>query len=263
MRVSVLCPTFGRPERHGQLLRVFLEQDYPDADLWVLDDSPERSPSLTRCRNERVHYLHSAGRMPVGAKRNWLLACSRGEIVAHFDDDDWYAPDYLSTMVGELQREKLDFLKLSVWNALSELDGSFWQCDTRVIQANHFILSSDKPAVERSLTDAQMASLPEDDHDGNLWGYGFSYVYRRWVGERWPFLAVDFGEDYEFVKRVRVGAHIGHLPGNADKVVHVMHPKNTAPRIFPQKRLDASLIPSALRPTAPGEIDAERHARAG
>ena len=260
MRVSVLCPTFGRPERHEQLLRVFLAQDYPDADLWILDDSPDRSPVFAISRGPRVHYIHSAGRLSVGAKRNWLLACSRGEIVAHFDDDDWYAPEYLSTMVGELVREKLDFLKLSVWNALQELDGSFWQCDTRLIQPNHFIVSSDQPAVGRHLTDEQMASLPSDDHEGNLWGYGFSYVYRRWVGERWPFLPVDFGEDFEFVKRVRMGARIGHLPGNADKVVHVMHPKNTAPRIFPQTRLDETLVPTDLRTKDPGELRVDQPA---
>ena len=247
MRISVLCPTYGRPERHEQLHRVFAHQTWPDKDLWILDDSPERSPFFEQLRDPRVRYLHSAGRMRIGDKRNWLLACCRGDVIAHFDDDDWYAKDYLTTMLGALQEQHLDFVKLSVWNALSEFDGSFWQADTEKLVAKHFIVSSDKPPEESRLSDADMAGLSQETYDGNLWGYGFTYVYRRSVGERFPFLGVDFGEDFEFVKRVRQAARIGHLANHADKVVHTMHAKNTAPRIFPQTRLDPGLIPEELR----------------
>lgn len=247
IRVSVLCPTYGRPERHEQLHRVFADQTWPDKDLWLLDDSPEPSPFFRQLQDRRVHYLHSAGRMPIGAKRNWLLACSRGDVIAHFDDDDWYAPDFLTTMVTALQEQKLDFVKLSVWNALAEHDGSFWQVDTQNLVAKHFVVSSDKPPEAATISDTDMAMLPQEVHDGNLWGYGFSYVYRRAVGERFAFLGVDFGEDFEFVKRVRSAFRIGHLPDHPDKVVHTMHAKNTATRIFPQTRLDASRIPEPLR----------------
>jgi glycosyltransferase involved in cell wall biosynthesis len=247
VRVSVLCPTFGRPERHEQLHRVFDRQLWQDRDLWILDDSPEPSTFFRELHDRRVHYMHSAGRMTIGAKRNWLLACCRGDVIAHFDDDDWYAPTYLTTMVGALQEQKLDFVKLSIWNALSERDGSFWQVDTQKLLPNHFVVSSDKSPEETRISDADMAALPQEVYDGNLWGYGFSYVYRRAVGEAFPFLGVDFGEDFEFVKRVRTAFRIGHLPDHADKVVHTMHPKNTATRIFPQTRLDPSLVPAELR----------------
>ena len=248
MRVSVLCPTYGRPERHEQLHHVFDQQTWPDKDLWILDDSPAPSPFFRQLGDPRVRYLHSAERMTVGAKRNWLLACCHGDVVAHFDDDDWYAPDYLYIMVGALQREPLDFVKLSVWNAMSEADGSFWQVDTHTLLPKHFVVSSHKPPEEQSLSDDEMAALPPETYDGNLWGYGFSYVYRRIVGERTPFLSVDFGEDFEFVKRVRkTSARLGHLGDHADKVVHTMHPKNTAQRIFPQTRLDISRVPEDLR----------------
>ena len=247
MRVNVLCPTWSRPERHEQLHRVFDRQTYEDKQLWLLDDSPEPSPFFRKLQDGRVRCLHSAGRMSIGAKRNWLLACSRGEVIAHFDDDDWYAPEYLSTMVEALLQQQLDFIKLSVWNALSEADGSFWQVDTQKLLPNHFVASSDAPPEEKRLSDAEMASLPEEVHQGNLWGYGFSYVYKRFVGEKCPFLGVDFGEDFEFVNRVKQIARIGHLSDQASLVVHTIHPKNTATRIFPQTRLDERLIPEDIR----------------
>ena len=248
MRVSVLCPTYGRPERHEQLYQRFLAQTYEDKDLWVLDDSPSPSPFFsTLAPDDRVRYLHSAGRVSIGAKRNWLFGCSRGDVVAHFDDDDWYAPDYLAGMMKALVEGSFDLVKLSVWNAFSEVDGSYWQCDTRTIKPDHFILSSDKPAESRTLTASQMAALPAHDYDGNLWGYGFSYVYRRSLGEKCPFLCVDFGEDYEFIKRARTFGRLGLVSEMADRAIHTMHPKNTAPRIFPETKLDPALLPPELR----------------
>jgi len=247
MRVSVICPTYGRPERHERLHRYFDHQTIDQKDLWVLDDSPEPSRFFRQLQDGRVRYLHSAGRMTIGAKRNWLLSCCTGDVVAHFDDDDWYAPSYLQTMTQALQEQQLDLVKLSVWNALSELDGSFWQADTQTLSPKHFVVWSDKPPESVQMSDAELASLPQDVYDDNLWGYGFSYVYRRLVGERAPFLNANFREDIEFVRRVGQFARIGHLTDHADKVVHTMHAKNTAQRIFPQTRLDADLLPEEMK----------------
>src|SRR5580704_4215855 len=67
--VSVITPTRHRPERHPALYEVFRQQDWPNADLWVFDDSPEPSAFLleTSQRDERVHYLHAPSRaMKIG-----------------------------------------------------------------------------------------------------------------------------------------------------------------------------------------------------
>jgi len=247
MRVSVLCPTFNRPERHEQLYHVFSRQTWPDKDLWILDDSPLPSAFFLQPR-DGVHYVHAPERVSIGAKRNQLLRACEGVIIAHFDDDDWYSPDYLKMMVTALRDQSLHFVKLSVWNALSESDGTFWQVDTQHLQPKHFVISSDKVPEPTEIPATEFAALSEEVHEGNLWGYGFSYVYRRAVGEQCPFLGVNFGEDFEFVKRVRRIFRIGHLADQADKVVHTMHAKNTAQRIFPQTQLDAALIPEDLRP---------------
>jgi glycosyltransferase involved in cell wall biosynthesis len=250
MRVSVICPTFNRPERHEQLYRVFSRQTWPDKELWVHDDSSSPSPFFSQPR-DGVHYVHSPQRVSIGAKRNQLLRACAGVIIAHFDDDDWYSPDYLKTMVTALRDESLHFVKLSVWNALSEADGTFWQADTQELPPKHFVISSDKAPQPTEIPPAEFAAITEEVRERNLWGYGFSYVYRRAVGEQCPFLGVDFGEDFEFVKRVRRIFRVGHLSGHADKVVHTMHAKNTAQRIFPQTQLDAALIPEELRAFLP------------
>ena len=49
------------------------------------------------------------------------------------------------------------------------------------------------------------------------------------------------------MNRVKQIARIGHLSDQASLVVHTIHPKNTATRIFPQTRLDERLIPEDIR----------------
>ena len=89
MKVSVICPTFNRHERHKNLYAAFSQQSYRECELLVLDDSREASPSFLALKNPRVQYLHSTTRESVGVKRNRLVEIATGDIIAHFDDDDY------------------------------------------------------------------------------------------------------------------------------------------------------------------------------
>src|SRR5208282_2636555 len=133
---------------------------HPERDMWVLDDSSEPSPFFCSLRDsdERVHYIHHNGRLSIGHKRNILIEHARGDLVAHFDDDDAYGPQYLSSMLVRLaQHTDADFVKLGRWNERREWNGHRWTYDGR--STSH----------------------------ANMWGYGFSYVYRRWVTSRVSF----------------------------------------------------------------------------
>jgi glycosyltransferase involved in cell wall biosynthesis len=246
--VSVICPTFGRPERHKSLYDVFDSQDYPHKDLWLMDDSPEPSPFFAElgARDRRVHYVHSSGRLTVGAKRNWLVNLSRGQVIAHFDDDDWYDPRYLASMVGALDEQKVDLVKLSVWRALCETDGSFWQWDTQNPSGHSFVVTPSSAPQEQKIDDETMAKMPADLREKLLWGYGFSYVYRRALAMRCPFPSLDFGEDIDFILRAQSQGRVAHLSDRATLVVHTIHKQNLS-RIFPQERLDTNTLPRALQ----------------
>ena len=54
--------------------------------------------------DERVRYVRLSGRRPIGAKRNFACEVAHGELIAHWDDDDWYAPDRLSRQAAHLVR---------------------------------------------------------------------------------------------------------------------------------------------------------------
>ena len=86
-------------------------------DSWewlVLDDSAEPSALLARDDDSRLRYFHQRLGASIGAKRNALIEAARGEVIVHFDDDDYYAPNYIAEMLSYLNRN-VDLVKLSGW----------------------------------------------------------------------------------------------------------------------------------------------------
>jgi glycosyltransferase involved in cell wall biosynthesis len=99
--VSCVMPTRDRREFARQAIWYFLRQDYRSRELIVLDDGDDAVEDLTRS-DERIRYVHLPSRTPVGTKRNLGRDLARGDLVAHWDDDDWMGPERLSSQVSEL-----------------------------------------------------------------------------------------------------------------------------------------------------------------
>src|SRR4051812_20555321 len=93
--VSCLMPTRGRRPFVGLAVACFLGQDYGRRELVVVDDGPEPIGDLlppdSRIRYERVPRATS-----LGAKRNLACELAHGDVLVHWDDDDWSAPWRLS-----------------------------------------------------------------------------------------------------------------------------------------------------------------------
>ena len=172
--ISVICPTRNRSHYHERLYRQFSQQDHPNKELLVLDDSSAASTFFTRIMKTDlgVRYEHSMP-MSIGAARNALLAKASGTVIAHFDDDDEYMPSYLSSMLERLRALDADFVKLSTWRQRDHKSGRIQHHDART------------------------------RGEADLWGWGFSYMYRRSVASRVSFPAISHGEDYLFVQKVR------------------------------------------------------------
>ena len=194
--VSVICPSYQRHHRHAHVLQMFESQDYPHKDFWLLDDSDAPSPTFKETKDPNVHYVHSGKRTPIGPARNRLIAMSAGSVIAHFDDDDWYSPKYLSSMVGFLTGRNADLVKLAVWKER-------------------------KQNGQRSLYDGRKQS------HADLWGWGFSYVYRRYVATRLSF-PVEGVEDYPFVCGIQKARMKTELIFNGSELAeHVWHGDNS------------------------------------
>ena len=94
-RVSIITPTKDRQELLPALWDCVRAQSEQDFEWLVHDGSPQRASIFDAIDDPRVRYMHLPGQMRIGAKRNALCDAAKGEIIAHFDDDDFYGPRYI------------------------------------------------------------------------------------------------------------------------------------------------------------------------
>ena len=104
MTVSVIIPTYNRPEMTVRAVESVLGQNYGQLDLVVVDDGSSDSTL------EKVKGLEDRGvslvRQPhqgVSAARNLGLSLARGEVVAFLDSDDYWLPGKLEAQVELLK----------------------------------------------------------------------------------------------------------------------------------------------------------------
>ena len=110
--VSIITPTFNRAELLPTIWECVRAQSFSDFEWLVLDDSPQPAPIFDAIGDARVRYMHVPNRMTIGAKRNALCEAAGGEVVALFDDDDFYAPHYIADMLSLMDERSADFVKL-------------------------------------------------------------------------------------------------------------------------------------------------------
>src|SRR3954447_10293322 len=101
--VSCVMPTRNRRRFVRQAIWYFLRQDYPEKELLVVDDGEDGVSGLVPA-DDRPRHIRLDQRASLGAKRNLGCELARGELVAHFDDDDWIGPGRLDAQVVELER---------------------------------------------------------------------------------------------------------------------------------------------------------------
>jgi glycosyltransferase involved in cell wall biosynthesis len=98
---SCITPTANRRRFVPQAIRYFLAQDYSNKELLVVDDGEEAVDDLVP-EDEWIRYIRLPRKTVLGEKRNHAAAEARGEIIVHWDDDDWNAPWRLHYQVEEL-----------------------------------------------------------------------------------------------------------------------------------------------------------------
>lgn len=103
--ISCVLVTRDRPGFFRQALRCFLAQDYPNKELVVVDDGGTRVGEW--CAGvPGVTYIGLDRTTPTGSKLNIGIDAARGDILQKLDDDDFYAPGFLSTAAAALARTR-------------------------------------------------------------------------------------------------------------------------------------------------------------
>jgi glycosyltransferase involved in cell wall biosynthesis len=112
MKVSVICPTFGRSQLLEETIESFLRQDYPDKEMIILNDLSDQQ--LIYDHPQVKIYNVQEKIYPLSLKKNKLVSLTCGELIVNWDDDDKFLPWNLSLFVDSFkQKPNLAFVNFS------------------------------------------------------------------------------------------------------------------------------------------------------
>ena len=100
--VSVVIPTFERPQLLRKALELIGRQSYPNIEVVIVDDSAIAEDVSALSSKFPLVYHHLSERSSIGAKRNLGVTLAKGAIIAHWDDDDYFRPHRLATQIWPL-----------------------------------------------------------------------------------------------------------------------------------------------------------------
>jgi glycosyltransferase involved in cell wall biosynthesis len=192
--VSCIMPTRDRRGWVPQAIGYFLRQDFADAELVIVDDGEPAVRDLVP-DHPRIRYLRVDGRRTIGAKRNLACAEARGELIAHWDDDDWYPASRLRRQVEALRAAGAAMCGTSQLYFYQPSAGQAWR---------YAYAARGTPVL-----------------------VGTSLLYRRQLWERSRFADIQVGEDVRFVRAAAAAVHDLADPALC---VATIHAGNTSPR---------------------------------
>jgi hypothetical protein len=100
--VSCIMPTGNREEFITAAIDCWQKQTYQNRELIILDDGQVSVKKLIP-KNKMIRYVRLQEKQVLGIKRNQGCEMANGEIICHFDDDDWSAPERIADQVARLR----------------------------------------------------------------------------------------------------------------------------------------------------------------
>jgi glycosyltransferase involved in cell wall biosynthesis len=218
--VSIITPSFNRQKYLPLLAQSVAGQSYKNIEWLIFDDSPEKMQNVPG----QTHYFHSDSRISIGQKRNYLAEKARGEIIVHFDDDDYYGPEYIQGIIEFFGKEPVDHLLLSGF-LVADLNSHAFGWYVPQIKAG--------PAFVFTPNGTQLINLSDLKLPFVHLCYGFGYAYRKAVWQAVNFPDRDGFEDREFTKQVLQQFQVKARADENFSVIHTVHGQSTS-NCFPQ-----------------------------
>ena len=189
--VTCLCLTRNRPEWLPKAIESFQLQTFKCRELMILADGQDVS-HLVPEGDPRIRLIHLDGRPEIGAKRNYGCERAAGEVIAHFDDDDYSAPGRLADQIARLLESGK---AVTGFHSMLFTDGVRWW-----------------------------------KYEGTRnYAVGTSLCYRRSWWREHPFPAIQVGEDNAMVAAAHAAGQL--VTADAGDLMYATnHAGNTSPR---------------------------------
>ena len=107
--VSVIVPTYQRPVRLRKALESIAAQTFKDFETIVINDGGEDVRNVIN-DFKRIRYIDYRDNRGLPAARNVGLVAAKSRFIAYLDDDDWFYPNHLTTLVSEIVLNKARFV---------------------------------------------------------------------------------------------------------------------------------------------------------
>jgi glycosyltransferase involved in cell wall biosynthesis len=125
-KVSVVIPTYNRPNLIGRAIRSVLNQTYQDFEIIIIDDSPndETEKVEKEFNDKRIKYIRNEIRRGFSGAKNQGVEESNpaSKYIAFLDDDDEWLPLFLEKTIKELE-EKNDIVMVNTVAVLKSQNG--------------------------------------------------------------------------------------------------------------------------------------------
>lgn len=188
--MSCICPTRNRRQWLPKAISCFQAQTYRQRELLILADGESVRDLIPD--DDSIQLLELSGAAQIGEKRNLACSRARGEIIAHWDDDDYSDPRRLEDQVQRLLTSRK---AVTAYRTMRFTNGQKWWLYNGSAQA----------------------------------AVGTSLCYRRDWWRDHPFQSLQVGEDAGFAATANAKGQL--VVCEAGDLMHAtIHPQNTSPR---------------------------------
>lgn len=198
--VSCIMPTADRPNFIVKAIKQFVNQDFKEKELIIADNGVDAIEHLIP-QQENIRYYRLKNGESLGSIRNFCCTKAKAEVIMHWDDDDFYANDWISYQFSVLKAESADVCGLSALYFYNPNQSESWKY--------------------------------QYPSSGKKWVAGATMAYTREFWRNNPFPKINIGEDNTFVwsGNPKVYAHTYEEGFTA-----TIHTLNTSPKKTESKR---------------------------
>lgn len=115
-KISVVIPTYKRPDKLCRAIDSVLLQDYVDYELIVVDDNGLGSDAQNeterilkqKYKDYRIRYIPNTKSLGGGGARNTGVTAAKGEYIAFLDDDEDWLPGKLTKQIDIIRKRTHD-----------------------------------------------------------------------------------------------------------------------------------------------------------
>ena len=187
--------TSKRREFVWRSIEYFQRQNYENKELLIVDEYP---PLDLPFDHPQIRRITMPAKRTLGAKRNFCVEAARGDLIMHWDDDDWMAPHRISYQVASLLQERAEVCGLQRMLFYEPKTSQVW--------------------------------LYEYPDGQRPWLAGGSLLYTKDFWRRSPFPDIQIASDTRFIW----GQQVDRRAVLADHTFYValIHPGNTSPKNY-------------------------------